>query len=137
MKKLFLSFSTLLREIAHGRMSEEDLQQGLFMFGCTRGHALEPGAKGETDERTWSQGRNAAGHQPLVNALLQAEKDGRAAWLKDETGRATRSHVTVFNELMAANGLPQLQRTTGFAHHSYPEWRDRIAEEGLPLEAVY
>lgn len=137
MRKLFLSFSTLLREIAHDRITAEDLQQGLYMFGCTRGHALEPGAKGEADERTWSQGRNAQGHAPLVKALLEAEQAGRVAWLKDETGRAVRHHVTVFNELMQANGLPQLKRTEGFAHHSYPEWRDRIEEEGLPLEVLY
>lgn len=137
MKKLFLSFSTLLREIANGRVNEEDLNQGLFMFGCTRGHAFAPGAKNETDERTWNNGKNAAAHPVLVNALAQAEKEGRVAWLKDEDGRATRSHVTVFNELMAANHLPQLQRTRGFANHSYPEWRDRIEEEGMPLVPVY
>lgn len=137
MKKLFLSFSTLLREIADNCLTEEDLKQGLFMFGCTRGHAIEPGAKGETDERKWNQGKNAAAHPILVNALLEAERDGRAVWLKGEDGRATRSHVTIFNELMAAKGLPLLQRTSDFAHHSYPEWRDRIEEEGLPLEAVY
>lgn len=137
MKKLFLSFSTLLREVAHDRITAEDLQHGLFMFGCTRGHALNPGAKGETDERTWSNGRNAVGHPTLVNALLAAEKDGRVAWLKDETGRATQSHVTVFNELMAANGLPLLKHTEDFAHHSYPQWRERVKAEDMPLEPVY
>jgi hypothetical protein len=137
MKKLFLSFSTLLRAIADGHISAEDLQRGLFMFGCTRGHALEPGAKGEADERKWNKGKNAVAHPILVNALLEAETAGRVAWLRDEDGRASRHHVTVFNELMLANSLPQLKRTEDFSNHSYPEWRSRIEEECLPLEPLF
>jgi hypothetical protein len=57
--------------------------------------------------------------------------------VKDENGKAIRHHTTVFNEMMEANNLPTLKRTEDFAHHSYPEWRDRIEEEGLPLEAVF
>ena len=56
MRKLFLSFSSLLTFIAEDKVTVEDLRSGFFLFGCTRGHAIDPGAQGEADERTWNKG---------------------------------------------------------------------------------
>ena len=137
MKKLFVSFSTLLSLIAHDKVSAEDLRTGFYLFGCTRGHALEPGAQGEADERQWNKGKNAAGHETLVAAVLEAEKEGRAGWVK--TGRyLDRDPYEVLSDLITKHGMPPLIRKGGDASmHNYPAMRDAIEEAGIPLEVVF
>ena len=137
MKKLFVSFSSLLREILEGRVTDADLKTGLFMFGCTRGHAFEPGAQGETDERQWNQGRNATAFPQLIAALELAETEGRAGWVRRDAA-TRRDHFDVLNEMLVKAGLPLLERVAGDpSEYNYPALRVRIAEAGLQLELIY
>jgi hypothetical protein len=137
MKKLFLSFSTLLSHIADGKVTQDELDTGLFLFGCVRSHALQPGAQGETDERTWNKGKNAQGHPTLVTALLKAEEEGRAGWIRPESG-VRKEPFAVLNALLEKQGLPSVPQEPGDStHHSYPLMADRIAAAGLPLQVVY
>jgi hypothetical protein len=137
MKKLFVSFSSLLREILEGNVTDADLKAGFFMFGCTRGHAYDPGGQGDTDERQWNQGRNASAYPALIAALEQAEAEGRAGWVKVEP-RTRRDHFEVLNEMLVKHGLPALERIPGDGwDYNYPALRDRIVEAGLPLEVIY
>ena len=39
---LFLSFTSLLRLVKEGRVSQKELDTGLFYFGCTRNHVFNP-----------------------------------------------------------------------------------------------
>jgi len=79
MQKLLLSFTGTLRDVARGAISVEDLQTALYFFGCTREHAMRPGASGEADERKWFDGAEDA-HRHIVLALEHAEKNGRCRW---------------------------------------------------------
>ena len=75
--------------MAENKVSAQELASGLFLFCCTRGHALEPGARGETDERLRGNSKNASAHAPLVAALLEAERGGRVGRRHDDKGGAT------------------------------------------------
>ena len=47
-RKLFISFTGLMYALKAGRITDDDLASGLFAFGCTRGHAITPGASEPT-----------------------------------------------------------------------------------------
>jgi len=51
-KKLFVSFTALIRDIGRGTVTDADLAAGLFYFGCAREHALTPW-KDHTNELKW------------------------------------------------------------------------------------
>lgn len=135
MKKLFVSFTSLLREVGTGNVTPADLQQGLFLFGCRREHALEPGAANEVDERTWHKGRFAAAHPVIKEAVLAAEKDGRAAW--HNVPKRVDSAWRILDRMLEANGFGPLEHRDMFSNYCYPGVRDLIAERGLDLEVVY
>jgi hypothetical protein len=135
MKKLFVSFSSLLREVGTGSVTPADLQQGLFFFGCMREHALDPGAAGEADERAWNKGKFAVAYPLIKAALLEAEKDGRAAWHK--VRKPVDGAWRVLDNLLGANGFSPLQHRDYYTNYCYPGVRDLVAERGLALEVVY
>lgn len=137
MKKLFLSFSALLGQIVDGNVTQDDLDKGLFMFGCTRTHAIDPGAHNETDERTWNKGRNAEAYPSLLAALLAAEADGRAAWCRPDM-QTRRPPVLVLNELLEKQGMQLIKVSESDGYHlSYPDLKDRIIHAGIALDAIY
>ena len=78
--KIFRSYTTLLLLLARGRVSQEDLDQGLYFFGCTREHALNPGKAGERDEREGLGEAGMVAHRQLLEAVLAAEAQGRCRW---------------------------------------------------------
>jgi len=136
MKKLFVSFSSLLGAITDGTVNAEDLKNGLFFFGCRREHALQPGAAGEVDERQWKKGSYAAAHPTLVDALLAAEQEGRASW--HNMAVRTDSPWNLLDGLLTRNGFPPLQPLSDLnAHYCYPHVRETIAERAMALEVVY
>lgn len=82
-RKLFVSFTALLREMKNDRVTEKDLERGLFYFGCTRRHAFEPGTQGESNELMWifkDTDEAQATHQVLLKYVQKAEADGRCVW---------------------------------------------------------
>ena len=136
MKKLFVSYTSLLREITDGTVTHDDLYDGLFFFGCRREHAYNPGASGETDERTWQNGRYAEAHPILVDALRVAEITGRAAW--HNVPKREFSPWSVLDDLLERNDIQPLKpKFNLFAHYGYPNVKDADAERGLPLHVVY
>lgn len=82
-RKLFLSFTDTLFALAHGSVTLDDLATGLFYFGCTRVHALEPW-KSDTNEIAWAFREDPElgliVHAWLVAALLHGETEGRVIW---------------------------------------------------------
>lgn len=137
MKKIFLSFTSLLSLLGSGKVTAQDLSEGLFFFGCTRRHAYEPGAQGESDERTFHNGRYASAHPVLVSALRQAENEGRVAWRHDPfTGEL--DPWGQLDDLLRTNGLPQVQRGCGFGWDAgYPAIVDHLRLKGIALTPVY
>lgn len=137
MRKLFLSFSALLPAIVSGQISQEDLDNGFFMFGCHRTHALDPGSKGERDERQGNNGTNAKAHPTLVKALLTAELEHRCAWMNGPNQPRQNPFVAINLMLMTA-GLPAmpLPEEATHAHYSYPGIEDYLREVQVPLIVI-
>src|SRR5208282_1806122 len=82
-RKLFVSFTALLKAMRDDKVTEKDLERGLFYFGCTRRHAFEPGAQGDSNELEWffkDATEATATHQVLLKYVEKAEKDGRCVW---------------------------------------------------------
>jgi hypothetical protein len=100
--KLFISFTGTMAALVTGLVKVEDLKAGLFVFGCTRGHAITPGAAKEYVEPVVQ--RYPELHAQLVAAVLEAEAAGRVRW------RGLREHTDypLVNELLTANGYQPL-----------------------------
>ncbi len=135
MQKLFVSFTSLLRLVSQGEVNDQDLDTGLFFFGCWREHALNPGAAGEADERTWHGGRYADAHPRIVQALLKAESEGRAQW--HNAAQRTEGGWTLLDRLLVDNGYSSLQAELPSSHYSYPGVLDAVKTRGLNLQVIY
>jgi hypothetical protein len=104
---LFASFTRLLQQIAAGAVVREELDRGVFIFGCTREHALSPGASGEDDERNWVRcgiGGSAA-YEILLPALRQAESEGRVGWARPVKGQNIGRYTVLAEILIKFNCL--------------------------------
>lgn len=137
--KLFVSFTTLLGQIAANAVTQEELDTGLYYFGCIRSHAFAPGAEGEFDERVGLREKGGPAHEKLVQALNKAEAEGRCSWHHPELG-TRKAPYTLLNELLVANGIGALPLKSEFepAHYSYPTVRELMAEvPGKQAEVVY
>ena len=138
--KLFLSFTALLHAIADDRVSTTDLDTGLFYFGCTRAHALNPGAHGEHDERTSLKERGAVAHEKLLRALEKAEVENRCRWFKPE---AVGRPYALLNELLRANGVPELTLPSDIEGlgerdgYAYPTVARMAEASGSPIEVHF
>jgi len=102
-RKLFVSFTALLRHMRDDLVTEKDLDRGLFYFGCTRDHAFNPGANGESNELSWifKDDDVATGtHQVLLRYVEKAEKNGRCIWREAKDMNSYRA----LNDLLVANG---------------------------------
>jgi hypothetical protein len=126
-RKLFISFTGLMYALKAGRITDDDLANGLFAFGCTRGHAITPGASNEHIEDVVV--KNPEVHQRLVKALVEAEFLGRVAWRTQEDGNMS---FQLINELLVGNGEQPLNshmeaygRDDHFPHYNYPSVKDR------------
>lgn len=133
--KLFISFSGLLSALSRNEVSDEDLQTGLFYFGCVRSHAFE------LDERYRLKNAVAA-HEKLVQALTRAEEEGRCRWHRPEPG-VWLAPYSLLNELLVANGLSALPlqedgagRSFEEAHYGYPRVRELMEQVPQPRAEV-
>lgn len=113
MKHLFISFTGTLNALCFKTISPEALETGLFYFGCTRDHAITPGAKGEGIESIVRCRKDL--HQLLVQALLKAETEGRVAWRQNDQPNS----FAELNALLQANGVPAID-VDPQVRYSYP-----------------
>lgn len=100
--KLFISFTGTMSALITGRVTAEDLKGGLFVFGCSRDHAITPGAHDEYVESTVKKYPGL--HQQLVAAVIEAEAAGRVRW--HAAGEPT--DYPLVDELLTANGFQPL-----------------------------
>lgn len=130
MKKLFLSFTATIRALRDGNVTESDLANGLFYFGCVREHALDPNAM----ELSWFKGGREA-HATLYPALLAAEAEGRVAWRQKEE----RNSYKQLNELLKFHGFPEIAEEDGRSignTYCYPGVADRVRERNLQIQVI-
>ena len=131
---VFGSFSNLLGLIARGLVTEEQLRHGLFVFGCRRIHAYQPGT-GEVDERTWVRPPldGHAAHTVLVAALKAADEDGRATWWRDAWPEGCRDAGEALDDLLRLLGIKA--EDCSWEHGRGVKWKledfreDRLAEK--------
>jgi hypothetical protein len=125
-RKLFISFTGLMYALKAGRINDDDLANGLFVFGCARDHAITPGACSEHIEDVVV--KNPEVHARLVDVVIKAELAGRVAW-RPRNGNASFELV---DELLALNGEQPLvshEEAFGnddpFPHYNYHSVKDR------------
>ena len=131
---VFGSFSRLLGLIAQQLVSEEQLRHGLFVLGCRRIHAYQPGT-GEVDERTWVRPPldGHAAHTVLVAALKAADEDGRATWWRDAWPEGCRDAGEAMDDLLRLLGIKA--EDCNWEHGREVKWKledfreDRLAEK--------
>lgn len=129
---LFLSFSGLLYKLDRGEVLQQELDTGLFYFGCSRKHAYDPGASGEYNEVAQMRSPNAHRvHQQLCRALYKGEEDGRVLW------RSTSQQNTYqqLNELLVKYGYEPIQ-DIDYNYYSYPGVRRKMEEQQIPLIVI-
>ncbi|MDQ7815098.1 MAG: hypothetical protein RDU25_04825 [Patescibacteria group bacterium] len=141
MRHLFVSFTGTLGALKAGKVTESDLETGLFYFGCCREHAIDPWKEKEPcNEVLWffrddvEKGREV--HARLVTAIEKAEAEGRCMWRQ----QGEHQSYEALNRLLAVNGFDPISVDfDGFFSNSYcyPGVVDRVKKAGLELEAVW
>ncbi len=133
--KLFISFTGTLLALQSGRVNASDLATGLFVFGCTRDHAMQPGAAGEYVEDIVTKRPDL--HLLLVAALLEAEAEGRIRWrtIDDFSAR-----FELVDDLLVSNGHKPLMSEQEYytetwmcRNYCYPAVEERSTE----LEVIW
>lgn len=123
MAKLFISFTGTMYALQYGRVNRDDLNTGLFVFGCTRDHAMAPGSRGEHVENIIVMRPDL--HGLLVAALLQAEVNERVHW---RTGDQ-RSSFAMIDDLLIKNEYKALAKDDSNSDYCYPAVQQRTALE--------
>lgn len=135
MTKLFVSFTRTISFLVRGKITAEDLENGLFYFGCRRVHAYEPWLDGpNANELEWdSPEESKAAHVLLVAALTKAEAEGRGAW------RETRTSYEQLLALLAANGVDctGVDRDALGTDYCCPGVTDLMKDNNLPVRVVF
>lgn len=115
MKKLFLSYSALLKGITNGSVIQADLDAGLFYFGCCREQVFAPW----TDDAP----------KRVMTAVLKAEAEGRIVW-RTRFGGNTYQQL---GALLLRNGYDAI---ASHDVYNYGIAAERVRQAGLALEAI-
>ncbi len=131
-RKLFVSFSMLGELIRARKVTQADLDEGLFvMLYSSREHCI--GQLGQ-EHLTRKMGMNVKKiFSQIETALLKAEREGRAFWPPHEDG-----NVKPVSQFLASKGLEPLllgQRPEWIGNYS--TFADRINETNPDLEVVW
>ena len=136
MRKIFPSFTGLLQLLKYDRVTQDDLDNGIFCFGCVRDHCMHPEKQEDphSNEVNWLRLPPAeanAIHRRLVDAVLKAEGEGRVAW---RTGQGHMSY-SLINQVIVPLGYAPLQGRD--YHYSYPSLTDVVEESGQALQVMW
>lgn len=118
MKKLFLSYSALLKRVADGSVTQADLDEGLFYFGCCR-------------EQVFTEATDDAAVR-IMDAVRKAESAGRVAWRTRFGGNTYRD----LGCLLLGNGYDAVS-TVRYDVYNYEFVAASLKAGGIPLEAVH
>ncbi len=105
-RKFFISFTGTITAIIAGRITPEDLADGLFVFGCLRSQffELQPCPPHPSIVR-----ENPTIHRQLIDAVRWAETENRVCW-RDEDDRDAYSWERRINQLLREHGFPDVLR---------------------------
>lgn len=93
MSTLFLSFTTTLRLLTEGEITQASLDEGIFYLGCTKEYFF-----GNPAEAGWfKEGESSLAI--LREALVRAEQEGRILW------RGTRNTWQELESLLRHTGI--------------------------------
>lgn len=115
MKKLFLSYSALLKSVSNGSVTQADLDSGLYYFGCCREQVFAP----------WTEDAP----KRIMAAALKAEAEGRIIW-RTRFGGNTYQQL---GELLLCNGYDAVATHDTY---NYGIAVERVRQAGLPLEVI-
>jgi len=142
MRTVFLSFSGLIRRLVDGTVRQDQLDAGIFYFGCVREYVFDPSGHPEEyddlkaacrrEDGTLDGDLAASVHARIVAALRSAETDGRAAYrLVDEE----RTYA-VLNALLAKQDLPQLTEMPPTDRLQNLEVRRVLSSLRVPIDVI-
>ncbi len=138
LRKLFVSFTGLLGGLYHGTVTAEDLDKGIFYFGCTKKHVTNIWDE-STNEILWfwkkdpKEGRRV--YQKLFWAVELAEVLGRVKW-REQGESNSYEGLSALLVKCGYTAIPSDPRRTCNGPYCYPGVRDRIEEQGIPLDVV-
>ena len=157
--KLFLSFTALGRLFLAGKVTEQDLAEGLFFLGCARLHIFGDethplrldaetvwGGDSACSELVATCHRDGLDPAPVVAtiqaAILKAEKEGRVEWrLRGpdvDYDQATVYDRRAFRELIERQGLPLIVEDYEYLRVStYPGVEEMLREAAAHIECVW
>jgi len=146
---LFVSYTRLLGLIRDGEVSQSELENGLFYFGCTEKNVQNPGAGAQDDRRlsdvdaVFHQDKRAGQRamRRIRHAVHVAKKQGRAEFRV----RGQHNNYDQLNTLLVRNGLPALDtnnhgtryETIDFTHYAYPCVKMLVAAQNVPVRVMW
>ena len=153
MRKLIVSYTGLLHAIKAGKLTEADLANALFHFGCARSHAMDFEGKHEGSEQFTNEARAfvwyeegeviaRAKHTEFVAMIEKAESEGRVLW-REPGEQQTYSKLSGF---LAQHGFDDViggTKPNGYGgsnydfDYSYHGVMERATQAGLQLEVVW
>ena len=105
MQHLFISFTALVRALFDQRVTDWNLANGIFYFGCARNYLLTGNEVNPPVNEVTRLTDNSELQILIMNilreAVLFAEKNGRAAW-REENGS---NNFEQLQELLEENGI--------------------------------
>lgn len=136
MRKLFMSYSSLLQLINRGFISHADMAHGVYMFNCNRQLVVKPEPPKGEDLAIWRQ-RYAQAHSFFLPHFLKAEKEGRVVMLTKPNGTYRCAHLD-FNKMLKKLGIPELEFVNGQSIPANNVAADALFQElGLQMAPVY
>ena len=83
-RKVFISFTGLLKAMHDDKVTDEDFENGIYYFGCTRGNVFDRPLEELHLEFTRAFGEDMSSAEAALGKLreviLRAEKEERVAW---------------------------------------------------------
>lgn len=136
MRKIFLSFNSLLNLINMGAISHADMAHGFYMFGCSRALAMDPAPRDREEKRDWlKHGKQA--YEMMLPHLLKAEKEGRVIWMSKKDGQF-RVVNKDFNEMLKKHKMPEVVFPPGVCIPlHYPTTEKLLVDLGVQLAPIY
>jgi hypothetical protein len=122
MRIIFFSYSSLLHDLNSGKFTQQDLDNGLYYFGCKRSLLFDI----DPAEREYAA-KKFPEQVPIVKAAVEkAERGGRVAWRPEHEGcseQYSRDMFATLSQLLQANGYRAIQQ---------PKTRHRGCRPGWP-----
>lgn len=102
MRKIFLSYTTLIHNLINGTIKPSDLENALFSFGCSRLHVYRDIKKNPGEYEHFKTKKDISFINNIITtAVTQAALDGRVLWCRDLDSAWNRSRA----EFLSNHGI--------------------------------